>query len=491
MSRESLVAGIVLAFLGFGASAEPGEAPSFPPAVDLSANVQRPATGEWLEASGRCDFPHADPDPPVDYSLYRTPGADPAETARHVTAHEPTDLWQRIRTGFAMKPLASALVAKHEEWYRNRPGYLQQVVERSRRYLYFIVEEVERRGMPTEIALLPIVESAYNPTAYSRAHASGLWQFIPSTGRKYGLKDDFWYDGRRDVIAATGAALDYLQDLYGMFNDWELALAAYNWGEGAVGRAILRNEARGLSTDYLSLPMPSETRNYLPRLMAVKNVIADPAAHGVDLEAVPNEPYFVAVATSMRIDASLAARLAESSLEEFTSLNPAHTRPVVSASENRPLLLPRHKLAAFERNLEKHDAPLVTWQTHTLKRGERLDKVAAKYRISLAELKEVNGIMGRMRVRPGDTLVVPARNAGSVRQASAPTGKLALNVTLRRASAAASHRVHEGDTLFNIGRRYGVSVEDLRHWNRIDSSHLTIGQELRLSPDPGRLARGG
>lgn len=491
MAREALIAGILLAFLGFGASAEPGEAPSLPPA-DLPADIQRPATDAWMEAAGRCDFPAPLPKAAaVDYSLYRKPDAEPAETALRVAVHEPVDLWQRIRAGFVMKPLASRLVAKHEAWYRSRPDYLKRVVERSRRYLYFIVEEVERRGMPTEIALLPIVESAYNPTAYSRAHASGLWQFIPATGRKYGLKDDFWYDGRRDVIAATSAALDYLQDLYGMFNDWELALAAYNWGEGAMSRAILRNQARGRPADYLSLPMPSETRNYLPKLMAVKNIIADPAAHGVDLETVPNEPYFVTVATRMRIDTSLAARLAESSLEEFTSLNAAHTRPVVSASENRPLLLPRHKLAAFERNLANHDAPLVSWKTHTLKRGESLDKVAVAYRISVADLKHVNDITGRKRVRPGDTLLVPARNAGSIRQASAPAGKPALNVTLRRASAAASHRVHQGDTLFNIGQRYGVSVEDLKHWNRIDSSHLTIGQELRLSPDPDRLARGG
>ena len=189
----------------------------------------------------------------------------------------PADLWQRIRGGFQMANLQGPLVQEWEQWYSTRPDYVGRMIDRSSHFLYHVIEEVERRGMPTEIALLPMIESAYNPKAYSRSHASGMWQFIPSTGKDYGLRQNFWYDGRRDPIAATGAALDYLEKLYGMFGNWELALAAYNWGEGAVGRAIARNQAKGLPTDYESLTMPPETRNYVPKLQAVKNIVANPA----------------------------------------------------------------------------------------------------------------------------------------------------------------------------------------------------------------------
>ena len=243
----------------------------------------------------------------------------------------PTSLWQRIRNGFGLPDIASPLVREQEEWFANRPDYIKRTVARSSRYLYYIVEEVEKRGMPSEIALLPIIESAYNPVAYSRAHASGIWQFIPSTGKLYGLQQNFWYDGRRDVMAATNAALDYLEKLYDMFGSWDLALASYNWGEGAVARAIAKNLAKGLPTDYQSLTMPNETRYYIPKLQAVKNIIANPAQYGIELAEVPNQPYFVAVTTTKHIDVKLAAKLADVPLDEFVSLNPGYSRPVIKA----------------------------------------------------------------------------------------------------------------------------------------------------------------
>ena len=289
------------------------------------------------------------------------------------------DLWERIRAGFKMKEINSPLVQRHEAWYLNRPEYVQRMVDRSRRYLYFIVVELEKRGMPTEIALLPMIESAYNPTAYSRMRASGIWQFIPSTGKKYGLQQTWWYDGRRDVLAATRAALDYLQVLHDTFGSWELALAAYNCGEGSISRAIAKNRAKHKPTDYFSLKVPKETRNYLPKLQAVKNIIADPSLFALGLDEIPNLPYFVVVKAPPTIDVVMAAKLADMPVEEFRNLNPGHQRPVITPMANRELLVPVDKAELFHSNLESNAQPLVTWQTYQLKQGEKLDTVANKF----------------------------------------------------------------------------------------------------------------
>ncbi len=320
---------------------------------------------------------------------------------------KPTNIWDRIRNGFGLPDISTPLVREQEDWFAKRPDYIKRTIARSSRYLYYIMEEVQKRGMPSEIALLPIIESAYNPVAYSPAHASGIWQFIPSTGRLYGLQQNFWYDGRRDVVAATNAALDYLQKLYDMFGSWDLALASYNWGEGAVTRAIQRNAARNLPTDYLSLSMPQETRDYLPKLQAIKNIIAHPAQYGLELADVPNQPYFVAVNASKHIDVKLAAKFADVPLQEFISLNPGINRPVIQANDQRTLLLPADKADAFMANLQNSDQPLVSWQAYKLKPGETLDKVAAHHHISLAQLREVNSIGGKVRVKSGSTLLVP------------------------------------------------------------------------------------
>lgn len=325
----------------------------------------------------------------------------------------PANLWQRVRNGFRMNDMNNALVREWEQWYSTRPEYVARMVERSSRYLYHIVEEVERRNMPAEIALLPMIESAYNPQAYSRSHASGIWQFIPSTGKIYGLQQNWWYDGRRDIIAATSAALDYLEKLHGMFGDWELALASYNWGEGAVGRAVAKNQSRGLPGDYENLTMPAETRNYLPKLIAVKNIIADPARFGLQLAEIPNEPYFTVVTLKRHIDLKLAAKLAEMPLDEFQFLNPAHNRPVIKSDGTETIVLPLHKAAIFHANFDNHDQPLVSWQAHTVKPGERPEKIAAKHGITVSELNAINGITGRKKITTGQTLLVPVK-AGAV-----------------------------------------------------------------------------
>jgi len=309
-----------------------------------------------------------------------------------------------------MGQLNSNLVNDWETYYATRPEYFARMIENSRPFLYHIITEVERRGMPAEIALLPMIESAFNPVAYSSAHASGIWQFIPSTGKNYGLKQNGWYDGRRDVIAATNAALDYLQNLYGMFKDWELALASYNWGEGAVQRAVDRNQAKGLPAGYQSLTnMPAETRNYLPKLIAVKNIIADPGRFGLTLAPVPNEAYFETVTVKRHIDVALAAKFADMTPEEFRFLNPAHNKPVINANSAETIVLPRHKVAMFMANLSEHDdKPLASWKTYTVKAGDRPETIAARHKISVAELNQANNIGGRRRITTGQNILVPA-----------------------------------------------------------------------------------
>ncbi len=352
----------------------------------------------------------------------------------------PTSLWQRIRTGFGLPDMTSPLVTEQEEWFAKRPDYIARTVQRSSRYLYYIVEQVEKRGMPSEIALLPIIESAYNPVAYSRAHASGIWQFIPSTGKHYGLQQNFWYDGRRDVMAATNAALDYLEKLYEMFGSWDLALASYNWGEGAVSRAIAKNLAKGLATDYRSLSMPNETRYYMPKLQAVKNIIANPAQYGIDLAEVPNQPYFVAVTTTKHIDVKLAAKLADMPVEEFLSLNPGNSRPVIKADGERVLLFPADKAASFRSNLESNEQPLVSWQAYKLKAGETVDRVATRYGISVAQLKQVNGIAPKRGVPAGATLLVPSGGSATPYLPDMPAPKVTIAKAPKKSAKHASRK---------------------------------------------------
>jgi membrane-bound lytic murein transglycosylase D len=337
----------------------------------------------------------------------------------------PPNVWDRIRAGFRMANLDGVLVERQEQWYADNPEYVARMVERSSLFLYHVVEEVERRRMPTEIVLLPMIESAYNPTAYSRSHAAGMWQFIPSTGRLYGLRQNFWYDGRRDVLTSTSAALDYLQKLHDQFGDWSLALAAYNWGEGAVSRAVARNEARGLPTDYESLAMPLETRKYVPKLQAVKNIVSDSRRYGITLPDIPNRPYFATVTSRRHIDVELAASLAEMSPEEFRFLNPAHNKPVIKADGSESIVLPVDKVAVFERNLETHDRPLVSWQAYTVKRSDKPEKIASKHGMTLAELKEVNGLAAKRKIVPGQTLLVPMRGEAAPHLPDLPAPKLA------------------------------------------------------------------
>jgi membrane-bound lytic murein transglycosylase D len=383
------------------------------------------------------------------------------------------DVWQRIRAGFAMPDLAGPLVAEKTAWYVARPDYLKRVFERSRRYLYHIVEEIEKRGLPTELALLPMVESSFNPMAYSRAHASGLWQFIPGTGKRYDLAQNWWYDGRRDIVASTSAALDYLKDVYDMHGDWHLALASYNWGENAVARALEKNRREGKPLDYSSLTMPAETRQYVPKLQALKNIIANPGLFGIDLDPIPNQPYFASITKTRDIDVRLAAKLAEMSVEEFIALNPGFSRPVIRAEMTPRIVLPADRVDVFHENLTKYDdKSLVSWQTYQPKRGDTLEGIAKKHGVTLAQLKEVNGITPRARAMPA-LLVVPAdgsaKDLGRLPIMYSPPIPLTGPRTF-------VHTVKPGETLPGIAAHYRVSADDLRRWNKV--GRLTVGQKL-------------
>ena len=395
------------------------------------------------------------------------------------------DLFTRIRNGFAMPDINNDLVLYHQQWYMNRPEHLQRMVERSSLYMHHIVEELDKRGMPMELALLPMVESAFNPTAYSRAKASGLWQFIPSTGKRYNLNQNWWKDERRDIVASTSAALDYLQTIYELHGDWHLALASYNWGEGAVGRALNKNRALGLPEDYLSLTMPGETKNYVPKLQALKNIFGDPALVAeLNLSPIPNRPYFGTVTKATNIDVNVAAKLAEMPVKEFVALNPAHNRPVIQPET--PIVIPAEKIETFMSNLEAHESsnkPLSYWQSYTLRPGDKLEKVAPRFGMTVANLKAVNGIQGKIKVGPGTTLLVAGQEGGdSPDMASLPEPRLpAADPTPETTSKTTkSHTVRKGETLPSIAKRYDMSVAELKRANKLRSDKIAAGTRLTV-----------
>jgi membrane-bound lytic murein transglycosylase D len=387
------------------------------------------------------------------------------------------DLWERIRKGFAIPDLEGKLVKQKTAQYAASPEYLGRIIGRSKLYLYHIVGEIEKRGLPTELALLPMVESAFNPMAYSRAHASGLWQFIPGTGRRFELEQNSWYDGRRDIVDSTNAALDYLTKLYEMHGDWHLALASYNWGENAVRRAVARNKAAKRKTDYASLRMPKETRHYIPKLQALENIIADPTSYKIDLDAIPDQPYFTVITDAPDIDVHLAARLAEMPVADFIALNPGFSRPLIRASAASRIILPTDKVAAFYDNLDEFDeGALVSWEVYASKPGEKLEAIAKRFGIGVAELKRVNGIAHNSSRVPKE-LVVPKNEAAKATLAELPL--MYAPPIPQYGAARAVHVVKKGDTLSSIAAKYRTSVAALKAGNQIGKV-LSIGQKIYI-----------
>ena len=408
-----------------------------------------------------------------------------------VVALEATgDLWMRIRGGFGMPDLDQDLVRDQEQWYSSRPDYIQRMTERSSKYLFHVVEELERRGMPTELALLPFIESAFNPQAVSSAKAAGMWQFMPATGTYFDLKQNAFRDDRRDVLASTRAALDYLQKLYGMFGDWHLALAAYNWGEGSVGRAIKRNEKLGLPTGYTDLQMPAETRNYVPKLQAVKNIVAHPERFNAELPVIENHPYFQAVTLPHDIDVELVARLADVSTKDFKALNPSFHKPVIFARATPQVLLPWENAKVFRRNLQAYtDGQFASWTVWTVPTTITVTEAAQRAGLSEADLRSINNIPPRMLIKAGSALMVPRdpNVKTDVPGHVADNGQISFApeiVTVRT-----TVRARKRDTLVSVASRYGISVSNLADWNDLKSTaSLHAGQSL-VAYLPARAAR--
>ena len=399
----------------------------------------------------------------------------------------PADLWDRIRAGYSMEDLDDPLVAKWEKYYADRPEYMARIVERSNKYMFYIVTELERRGMPLEIALLPMIESAFNPVANSSAKAAGIWQFIPSTGVNYGMKQDWWADSRRDIVAATNGALDYLSKLHGMFGDWQLALASYNWGEGSVGRGVLKAKARGKDGTYLTLDMPAETRNYLPKLQAVKNIIRHPAAFGLTLASIPNEPYFKTITLANPIDLKRAAQLAEMTEAEFVALNPAHNRPVIGGRSEYQVLMPADKADSFLSRLEANEKPRVSWMAYRTRAGDRIEALAERFGTTVAAIKSVNGIRSVAPSLPaGYHLLVPSDGPSEDALGSIQN---AVFTKFPEYAPARAHKVRRGETFAGIAKRYGVKPATLAQWNRMAKPSARAGQTLYVSgPAPVRQA---
>jgi membrane-bound lytic murein transglycosylase D len=346
------------------------------------------------------------------------------------TLNLPNDLWERIRKGYKMPNLETDLVNDRTQWYANKPDYIQRMSERSSKYLYHIVEELEARKLPTELALLPFIESAFNPQAVSSARASGMWQFMPATGKSFDLKQNAFRDDRRDVQASTRAALDYLERLHKMFGDWHLALAAYNWGEGNVRKAINRNQRAGLPTGYTDLNMPMETRMYVPKLQAMKNLVGNPPAYNLVLPSIPNHPYFQSVPLPRDMDVSVVAKLAEISEQDFKALNPSAHRPVLLAAGSPTILLPWDNAEVFQRNYESSSlARMATWTAWIAPSTMKVSDAAKRVNMSEADFRAINNIPPRMIIKAGSALLVPrsANMLGDVTAQVADNGHLDLS----------------------------------------------------------------
>jgi len=383
------------------------------------------------------------------------------------------DLWARIRADLEWQTLDSATVDSARRGYLRQPTYLPVVADRANYYLYYIVEEVEQRGMPMEIVLLPLVESTLNPFASSSSSAAGLWQIMPATGRHLGLSRDWWYDGRRDLRDSTRAALDYLEELHADFDgDWLLALAAYNSGKGRVKRAQRANEKRGQPTDFWSLKLPRETRNYVPRLIALTQIVADPERYGATIPPVANAPSFEIASTGGQLELYRAAEIADVDLRTLRAFNPGQLRWATAPEGDHELLLPVGSAAKFELGVAQLSPDdRVSWQHYRIERGDSLIRIAKKFDTNVTLLREVNGVRGNM-IRAGDTMLIPKGDSWEASLAHMSSGK---------STQQKRYRVRQGDSLYRIAGKFNVSINDIIAWNSLDPNrYLQPGQRLTL-----------
>jgi membrane-bound lytic murein transglycosylase D len=455
---------------------EPAPVVASAPVVPVSADPPAATASATAPAASAPDDGSASASPAMEDPLRPEVRLDPNDVASQ------SDLWERIRAGFGMSDLATDLVRNRERWYAAQPDYIGRMTERGSLYLFHIVEEVNKRGMPTELALLPFIESAFNPQAYSRAAASGMWQFIPSTGRIFDLTQNVFRDDRRDVLASTRAALDYLAKLHGMFGDWHLALAAYNCGEGCVARAIARNRNARKPINYASLRLPNETKWYVPKFQAMKNIVARPADFGITLPLVANHPSFVAVPIERDIDVEVAAELAEMSIDDFRALNPQMNKPVILAAGTPRLLLPYDNANTFLKKLPEYDGKLASWTAWLVPTTLKPAEAARQTGMSEDDLREVNRIPPGVLIRAGSTLLVPRNgHRADVPEHVADNAMLHLTMPARRVTLRAGHR----DTVAGIARRYKVAAGDVAQWNGLPSSAtFRAGQTIVLHLPP-------
>ncbi len=399
-------------------------------------------------------------------------------------SYEPThSIWPRVRAGFQITSDTQHQSLTNElKWFAKHPEYMQRVMQRADPFLYYILEEAEKRNLPTELVLLPIVESAYQPFAYSHGRAAGIWQFIPSTGRLYGLKQNWWYDGRRDIYASTQAALNYLENLNKLFKgDWMLALAAYNSGSGTVQRAIRKNKKLNRPTDFWHLKLPKETRAYVPKLLALKEIISNPEKYSVSLRCISDAPGFKQVKTKAQLDLALAAELADMDLKTLYNYNPAFNRWATDPDGPHTLLLPVSAAELFEKNYsalpaDKH----LRWSRHKIKSGETLGHIAQKYNTSVKHLRKVNSIRGN-NIRAGKYLVIPVSSKNKSSYALSSTQRLKSIQNTKRGSSSTriNHIVQNGESFWDISRKYNVNMHKLAKWNGMAiKDPLKRGQKL-------------
>jgi membrane-bound lytic murein transglycosylase D len=421
-------------------------------------------------------------------------GATPSLTMprewQHHNGEDYDDLFDRMRAGFALDEVQEPAIDQQLAWFEHNPDYLERVFQRGQRYMYHVVTEVEARGMPLEFALLPVVESAYEPFAYSVSRAAGLWQFIPGTGVRFGLKQNWWFDGRRDVIESTRAALDYLQALHDQFDgDWLLAIAAYNVGENTVQRELDYNRAHGKPTDFWHLKLPAETRAYVPKLLAMKRLMAEPERYGLEFAVIPNEPYFAVIDTNSQIDLKIAAKLAGTSYDELVALNPGYNRWATDPDGPHRMLVPIDNADGFESALKTLSAEeRVPFAIHEVTRRETLASIAKQYGTSAAVIAKVNDLKGG-KVTVGDSLKIPEISGqlpDKVLLAASRVDRPQSDLGGRRQHQIV-YRVRAGETLSSIARRHGMPVSTLARLNNMGTADtLVTGQRLVIKASARR-----
>lgn len=452
------------------------EAPSDAPAKDTAAAE----SGSKAPASNKAAIEKTS-NTPLSASISTSANSTSAKKA--MPPSPPNDLWVRVRTGLAMDLDQDHPRIKAElNWYKRNKSYFNRVSERAEPYLYFIVKEAEARKVPLELALMPIVESAFDPFAYSHAGASGLWQFMPATGRHYGLQQNWWYDGRRDVVASTRAALDYMKSLHAMFNDWELALAAFNSGPGRVQNAVNKNRRAGKSTRFWALDLPSETTAYVPKLIALGKIIRNPKKYGVEFEPIPNKPHFAKVKTGGQLDMAKAAKLSGVPLDQLYRLNPGLNRWSTPPEGPHQLIVPVDKAEAFNKELAALPAEKrVKWNRYVVRSGDSLNKIAQKYRTSVDLITNINKLDSSI-IRVGQALMIPmaAKDADAYTLTASQRLAAKQNRSIN-GRYKVEYRVKRGDSFWTIARKYQVSVNELARWNNLSPRKpLKIGQKLAV-----------